>query len=370
VLNGVDFPTSAWIPGEWADGTMKPKLPERIVPGTYVVQLTVTDAYGAQLGAWDAAGTFQGVRVPLGDVDITTPAEPAGPAACTEGRTLAAGPFTACISDLPPQAIPSGDTLTLALIWSSITAPETEYRTRWRLSGSSDPVALEQITDLCTYATSRWRAGDSFKIRYDLRIDPALQAGLYRLTLNVLTPDGRPLWTEDKDLLGIEITSRDRLFELPAGISHPLELTLGATVHLRGFDLPGISAEGETRTVNVQPGDTLPLTLYWQADGPTELNYTVFVHLVGPDGRLHGQSDRFPVGGRAPTTSWAPDQVIVDEIPLSVVADAPAGSYHIAVGMYDATSGGRLPITDVSGQAIPDDQAVLPVEITVTGSGP
>jgi len=369
VLNKVDFPTSAWIPGEWADSTMKPKLPGRIVPGTYVVQLTVTDAYGAQLGAWDAGGTFQGVRLPLGSVEVVPPAEPAGSAPCAEDRTLTAGPFTACISDPPPQTIPSGDTLTLALTWSSLTAPEADYRIRWRLSRSADPAALEQTTDLCTYATSRWRAGDSFEIRYDLRINPALQAGRYQLTLNVLTPDGRPVWTEDKELFGIEITSRDRLFELPADISHALDLTLGATIHLRGFDLSAVSAEGKTRAVIVQPGDTLPLTLYWQADGPTELNYTVFAHLVGPDGRLHGQSDRFPAGGRAPTTSWAPGQVVVDEIPLSVVADAPAGSYHIAVGMYEATSGGRLPITDASGQAVPNDQAVLPVEITVTGSG-
>jgi len=102
VLNEVDFPTSAWIPGEWADGTMKPKLPERILPGTYVVQLTVTDAYGAQLGAWDADGTFQGVRLPLGSVEVVPPVEPVGPAPCDEDRALTAGPLTACISAPPP----------------------------------------------------------------------------------------------------------------------------------------------------------------------------------------------------------------------------------------------------------------------------
>ncbi|RLC53759.1 MAG: hypothetical protein DRI80_19820, partial [Chloroflexota bacterium] len=95
------------------------------------------------------------------------------------------------------------------------------------------------------------------------------------------------------------------------------------------------------------------------------LDYTVFVHLISPDGRPHGQVDRFPAGGAAPTTSWAPGQVIVDEIGLPVAADAPAGTYHIAVGMYDGASGGRLPVTDGSGQPLPDDQAVLPVEITV-----
>jgi hypothetical protein len=59
--------------------------------------------------------------------------------------------------------------------------------------------------------------------------------------------------------------------------------------------------------------------------------------------------------------------VIVDEIALTVAADAPDGAYHIAVGMYDAISGGRLPVTDRSGHPLPDDQAVLPVEIIVAG---
>jgi hypothetical protein len=57
----------------------------------------------------------------------------------------------------------------------------------------------------------------------------------------------------------------------------------------------------------------------------------------------------------------------VDELVLPVAADAPAGRYSIAVGMYDAASGGRLPITDGSGHSLPNDQAILPVEITVAG---
>ncbi len=365
VLNDVTFPTSAWASGEWADNGLTLKPPERIPPGIYGVQLTVTDSGGAQLGTWNADGRFRGVRVPLGDVEIVPPAEPVGPAPCTEDQPLTAGPILACVPDLPPQAIPSGDMLTLALTWSAITPPQADYSVRYRLVDGGGSVALEQTAALCSHATSRWRAGDSFESRYNLRFDPALPAAGYTLALNVLTPDGRPLWAKDKTLTAVEILPRERLFELPSDITHPLDLTLDTVdpsvdtvVHLCGFDLDHTQAT---------PGDTLHLTLYWQAEGPTYLDYTVFVHLVGPDGRPHGQVDRFPAGGDAPTTSWAPGQVIVDEIVLPVAADAPAGAYHIAVGMYDAASGGRLPLTDDSGQFLPDDQAVLPVEITIAG---
>ena len=379
VLNDVTFPTSAWAPGEWADNELTLKPPQRILPGDYVVQLIVADSAGAQLGAWDAGGQFRGVRVPLGDVEIAPPAEPVGVAECAKGRVLAAGPLLVCIpwqtGKSAPQAVPSGDVLTLALTWSAASPPLTggggggDYAVRWRLLDAAGSVALEQTADLSPYATSRWREGDSFDVRYDLRLDPALPAATCTLALNVLAPDGHPLWAEDEALTTVEILPRDRLFDLPANIAHPLDLTLGNVVHLRGFDLatpPSPPELGGTEG-GLRAGDTLPLTLYWQAGGPTDLDYTVFVHLVGPDGQLYGQVDRPPANGAAPTTSWTPGQVIVDEIILPVAADGPAGIYHIAVGMYDGASGGRLPITDASGQSLPDDQAILPVEITIAG---
>ncbi|MBE9508612.1 MAG: hypothetical protein IMY86_11245, partial [Chloroflexi bacterium] len=225
VLNSVTFPTSAWAPGEWADDTLTLRLPEHIPPGTYAVRLTVTDAEGAQLGAWDDDGKFQGVRISLGEVEIATPTEPAEPAVCAEGRAITTGPFLACIPELPQQAIPSGDTLALAITWSATAPPRADYTVRWRLQDSAGSVAMEQIVALSPHATSHWREGDSFEARYDLRFDPTLPAGTYTLALNVLTPDGCPLWTRDEILATIEILPRERIFDLPSGIAYSLDLT-------------------------------------------------------------------------------------------------------------------------------------------------
>jgi hypothetical protein len=209
---------------------------------------------------------------------------------------------------------------------------------------------------LSPYPTSRWRAHELAQVRYDLPNSPGLTPGDYVLAVNVLDGGGAPLWSEDVVLAEVEILARDRLFSLPGDIAYPLDVTLGDVVHLRGFDLDAVSA---------RPGDQLSLTLYWQADGPTDLSYTVFVHLVSPDGALHGQSDHRPAGGGAPTHTWAPDQVIVDDILLPVLADAPPGSYHIAVGLYDANSGLRPPVYDTTGAELPNDQILLPIQITV-----
>jgi 4-amino-4-deoxy-L-arabinose transferase-like glycosyltransferase len=365
VLNSLTFPTSAWTPGEWADNTLKLKLPEHIPPGDYVVQLTVTDSAGAQLGAWDADGRFQGVRVHLGRVTLTPPAEPAGRAPCTEGHSLVAGPLWVCAPDLPPQAVPSGGTFVAALVWSAADPPDVDYRVRWRLldvAGAS-PAAMEYVAALSPYPTSQWRTGDSFKSYYSLQIAPTLPAAAYTLSFNVLTPDDGALWAEDAPLTTVEVLPRDRLFELPGDITHPLDLWLGDAVRVRGFDATPLPTPGKP----FRPGDALGLTLYWQAAGPTDIDYTVFVHLVGPDGRPHGQVDQLPAEGTAPTTSWATDQVIIDEITLSVADDAPEGAYYIAVGMYDAASGGRLPLSDASRQPLAADQIILPLEIAVAG---
>jgi hypothetical protein len=308
------------------------------------------------LGAWAADSAFQGVRVTLGALEVAPPAQPVGVADCAAGQTFAAEPFAACLIAPPPQDIPSGDTLPVSILWSSAQPPGGNYDVRWRLTNATRAVVLEQIDPLSPHPTSHWRADDSFESRYSLSIDPALPAGEYGLVFNVLDPEGAPVRAYDAPLATVEVLHRERRFDLPDDITHPLDLTLGDAVHLRGFDL----SSGEA-----SPGGTLSLTLYWQGDAPTDIDYTVFVHLVGPDGQNHGQLDYQPGGGSTPTTSWAPGQVVIDDLALPVDGGAPAGTYMIAVGMYDAASGGRLPMVDASGNRLPGDRAILPVEIVI-----
>ena len=95
-------------------------------------------------------------------------------------------------------------------------------------------------------------------------------------------------------------------------------------------------------------------SLYWQADGPTAIPYTIFTHLMGPDGKLYGQWDNPPVAGSYPTSDWQPNEHIVDQYQMPVSADAPPGEYHLLVGLYDPSTGQRLATLDDSGQAATD----------------
>ena len=355
VINEVTFPTSAWDPEAWGDQTVALKLPARIPPDRYTVTLTLSDGAGAQLGVWEEAGQFKGVSLPLDAAQLKPPAEPVGAPAC-QGSPLEAGALQGCLLDPNPRSLPSGDALSPVIIWTAHVAPEGNQAVRWHLVDLEGTVVWEAETALSPYPTSRWRADDSFRSRYRLCIPPTLPAGAYTLTLNILDGSGAALWSDDRMVCPVEVVARDRSFTIPADIDHPLAIELGDLAVLHGVDIP---------TQAHSPGDALELTLYWEAHRSAEIDYTLFVHLIGPDGQIHGQVDRQPAAGEAPTTSWVAGEIVTDAIDLPIDDDAPLGRYHVAVGLYDGASGGRLPVITADGARAPDDRLILPIEIRI-----
>ncbi|MGI6208938.1 MAG: hypothetical protein ACOYEW_12105 [Anaerolineae bacterium] len=80
--------------------------------------------------------------------------------------------------------------------------------------------------------------------------------------------------------------------------------------------------------------------LEWQAVHTPGKRYTVFVQLLGPDGRPVAQADYEPLGGLMPTDSWQPGQVVVDRYALPL---PEAGPVRMIAGLYDPATGARLP---------------------------
>jgi hypothetical protein len=133
--------------------------------------------------------------------------------------------------------------------------------------------------------------------------------------------------------------------------AHPLNVSLGQDIRLLGYDL---------EPAEVQPGETIELTLYWEAQEEPTGDYTVFTHLLGPFGELRGQMDSQPQGGMYPTYFWDEGERIQDQYALTVAPDAPPGDYEIALGMYTLATLERLPILDQQGLPAADDSLVIP----------
>lgn len=96
----------------------------------------------------------------------------------------------------------------------------------------------------------------------------------------------------------------------------------------------------------VEAGGVVFLTLLWQAEAPITFDYTVFAHIVWPDGQVLAQSDSQPVGGTRPTTTWAVGEQIVDRYALLVPPETPAGEFTLQVGLYDWRTGQRLALEE------------------------
>jgi len=118
-----------------------------------------------------------------------------------------------------------------------------------------------------------------------------------------------------------------------------------------GFDLPSPVAGS---LVALSPGQPMHLTLSWQGLQPMEEDYTVSVQLIGPDGRLYGQTDAWPVQGTLPTSQWSPGQRITDPYQVVLASDAASGRYKVGVVVYLLATQTRLPLLDGAGRATDD----------------
>jgi hypothetical protein len=113
----------------------------------------------------------------------------------------------------------------------------------------------------------------------------------------------------------------------------------------------------------VKPGETAKVDLTWRGLKSWPDNYTAFVHLLGPDGKVHGQVDQWPVQGTLPTLSWTAGQVVNDPYVITLPADAPRGQYQVEVGWYLLSTLRRLNVLDGVGR--PSDDHVIIGEFSV-----
>ena len=146
-------------------------------------------------------------------------------------------------------------------------------------------------------------------------------------------------------------------FRAPAYSS---DLVYGVSMHLLGYDLPA----GTT----YQPGDVLPISLYWMADAQLDEDYTVAWFLRTAEGAPVTQGwDLEPGGGFTPTSSWLVNAPIWDHRAIRLPADLEEGEYRLWVVVYSIGLDGTVHNLPVSGQETLDNTiGVLPTVISIT----
>jgi 4-amino-4-deoxy-L-arabinose transferase-like glycosyltransferase len=165
-----------------------------------------------------------------------------------------------------------------------------------------------------------WEAFDRAAYRHGLTPVPVK---IYRQR------DGQPVY------LLYRLEPSPALQALPPG-AQKLEVHFGNAISLLGYD---------ALTTTVQPGDLLQATVYWQAKEPQARSYKVFGHLLDEKGQQWAIHDSVPRDWSHPTTQWQAGEIVADRLWLPIKPDTPPGTYHLFLGMYDETTGQRLPIT-------------------------
>jgi hypothetical protein len=131
-------------------------------------------------------------------------------------------------------------------------------------------------------------------------------------------------------------------------------------------DFGGIQFTGyEVPRTTVKSGAPLVLILYWQAKGKIGQDYTMFAHLLSPDGTQLASYESEPRKGGLATTAWSTDHYVADSILIPVGSNVPAVSgCRVELGWYDSATHQPVAIVGGDGKAQGDAIAIQPFDVT------
>jgi hypothetical protein len=141
-------------------------------------------------------------------------------------------------------------------------------------------------------------------------------------------------------------------------MEHETAYRFGDAIRLTGYD-------GDLR--QAQPGAALTLRFYWAAQTTPADNYSLFIHLTPTDEyKVLAQADGAPARPERPTLTWnIPSETLISlPFQLSIPADVGPGVYRVMIGLYNFTSGQRLPVSTEEGQALGDALELGRVRVT------
>jgi hypothetical protein len=260
--------------------------------------------------------------------------------------------------DLDEERIESGAEIGVTLYWRRRQALDTDYSVYVRLINSAHDAWGSQDGGPLAGAmpTSLWDEGMVIADRRRFQVLPGTPPGSYQIAVGMYDAgtmdDLDPLVSQGELLLGPVEVVRGMAGDLPSP-QYEQEANLDNHVRLVGYDLGG----------QPRPGETLEITLFWEALSTVKDDYTVFLHLVGTDGKIWGQRDSQPVTGFYPTSLWSPGEHVRDQYKLTIAGDAPPGEYTLLVGMYRADTGARMPVVGRDGSVEGDHVALEPIQV-------
>ncbi|MCL4867484.1 MAG: hypothetical protein KJ063_00815 [Anaerolineae bacterium] len=264
--------------------------------------------------------------------------------------------------ELSAPTLHPGEPLDITLYWEVTGQPPGNFLLFVHLRNDLGLMVAQRDTHpgLGNFPSSQWQTGDRFVDTIRLYLPETayapdqltVQIGLYApegYRLGITARDGQELG--DSLVLG-EIRLRPRSDTLPNPQAH----NFNNEIHLLGYSYSGR---------DLHPGDTLDITLFWQAQRGNLPQYTVEIHLVDEQGHVYARADNRPVNGQSPTTGWQRWQNITDTHSLLIPLDISPNSYQIHVSLLDEQTGLRQNRVAPDGHWIDNQLLLAPLRITL-----
>jgi hypothetical protein len=261
---------------------------------------------------------------------------------------------------LTDDMVRPGDPFTVTLYWQAL-APRVDRNSLFlHLINSIGALSAQhdRSPSLGNIPTSHWKPGDVYADAHRLELgettytpDQAwVQVGLYR-------PNGARLVARDANgqSLGdaVQLASL-KLLPRPGDLPNPVRVNFGDKIALAGYDV-------STRVI--RPGETLSVTLYWQASSQLPVDYSVFMHLTSTGGEIPVKNDGFPYTSPRRTRRWVPGQVMQEVRSLAIPGYVLPGLYDIDMGIFSVDTGDRLPLIAPDGHYISEQMTLVQVRV-------
>lgn len=364
---------SGWLPAsELSEGQAfvtyhRFRVPAGTLPGTYNLQIALFQPHQPGLALPDGNSVLELGAVTIGPADLSGPLDPWDEYK-DSGNVNFDNQIRLVGYDYSVTRARQGKGFALQLLWQAIRSPDIDNTLLVEMVDKDGQVLRDwyHVPENGRAPTASWEAGQLVRDQVDLVLPANAPTGENSVDIQIswVRPDGSRLpvrrWGlpagETFTLPGVWVLEKeDRSFEPPV-VQFPTEANFDNKAQLIGYDL----------AASHLPGDTVPLTLVWRSNS-SEMRepYTVFIHMVGPDGTIYAQQDKMP-GWRSkqPTTSWVAGEVITDPISIVLPSDLPEGTYRLDLGLYLAPDGPRLPLLDNSGTIKGEKLELAQIEIT------
>lgn len=247
--------------------------------------------------------------------------------------------------DLDETVVSGGERVQMVLYWQTDAAPlEVNLQpfvhldrldTLTTVAGATNYTPGDATTE-SVLPTFHWDNARYIRDEYDLTVPPDTPPLAYAVRVGLMDPDqdGRllPLANSSGDTARLTVINVTAPAIETARLAESLAASFKAghaTIYLTGFEL------------DPPAQNRLGFRLAWRTDQSPPADYTVFAQLLDLENNLAASFDRPPLDGAYPTSTWLPDQTIIDprHIPLQNVLP---GEYRLIVGLYDPTSQQRL----------------------------